>query len=306
MARENANTRGNGLLKIVGMMTVRDEEDILEESGIAAARAYDWVLAVDCGSTDRTPELLQRLSERFENFVTLGSIEPMTSMQVKRHIWSAFRRQMRNQDWWGFADADEFVDPKALREVTAYATKRFHDHIYGEHVNFYYTSSDYEKWQSGQETLESRSLPISERRRYYRFHTQQIRLFRNLPWLRWNEDSAFPKNLSCLSDRRILYRHYQYRDPAQIERRIAIRRKEFHRSHPSNTHWLKDSLEDAISPSDDRTLQYDNGEGYVKDEALAPLRQQPVMKTFAKYYVNTLRGLTTLRKEERWFHAKLG
>ncbi|MBM9594011.1 glycosyltransferase family 2 protein [Roseitranquillus sediminis] len=290
-------------MKVIGIMTVRDEEDILLESATAAIKAYDVILSVDCGSEDNTPQILKDLAHQYKNFKFFGSIAPMTPMQVKRHIWSAHRKSFSHRDWWVFADADEFLNVEQVRPRLMHASKILADHVNGEHVNYYYTNADHEKWLAGEENLQSRSLSITKRRRYYRYHTQQIRFFHNLPWLRWNVDSEFPSNLSNLSDRNIQFRHYQYRDVPQIERRISIRRGEIHRTHGSNTHWMKDHLSEAISDVNDPALHLDVGRGYIKDPNLKSIARQNPLKTLAKYARSSIKGCLTAQVEENWFSA---
>ena len=287
-------------MKIIGMMTVRDEEDILEESLSHAAKIYDHVLCVDCGSLDTSPNIIKRLAFKYENVHFLRKLPPMTPMQVKRHIWSAFRKRLSSEDWWVFADADEFVSDNA-REVLGYSLAHQFDHVDGEHVNFYFTEADRRRELSQEPEIIS-AVSVRERLNYYRYHTHQLRFFRNLPWLRWNFDSSTPQFLSSRSDLRVQFIHYQYRNLNQIERRIKIRQEEYHRSDPADIHWRISRVDDAISADDDAALRfYEKGVPFIRDAALpSPLKESTAKRT-ARYAKNIVHGLLAKRSEEKWF-----
>ena len=277
--------------RVVGLMTVRDEEDILEESLSHAASMYDDVLVVDCGSLDGSSKIIESMSRRHEKINFMGKTPPATPEQIKRHIWRSFRRRMRWRDWWCFADADEFVEP-GYRKTLLRARPHFCDHAFGESVNFYYKNSEYER-DAAVPVAALRADSIRKRRRFYRYHTSQIRFFRNLPWIRWDSDTATPSNLSCPASDRIRFYHYQYRDPKQLKVRISIRRQEYHNSDPSNLHWLKDSVQDALSDDADPTLRYlEDGAAPVRDDTLPSQQEtQPHLKSAAKYAYNMLYGI---------------
>lgn len=285
--------------RVIGMMTARDEEDILAESLTYAASRYDHVLFVDCGSVDRTADIARQISRKKENVHFLGSIEPATSMQVKRHIWNSFRHRFRWMDWWCFADADEFVDER-YREVIQSRDVAYCDHVIGEHVNFYYKVSEY-KADSRQSIRNIRAQSVRERRKFYRYHTKQIRFFRNLPWLRWNFDAPIPNYLSYPSEKRVQFLHYQYRDPAQVKKRIEIRKSEYYRTDPVNLHWCKSDVYDALSCDEDKKLLFNNGSGFVIDQNLSLETKQAIVKTILKYSFNICAGLLSYRFKEKRF-----
>lgn len=279
-------------VRVFGMMTVRDEEDIIEESLSHAAAMFDTVLVVDCGSSDGTPIIAKRIATQNENVKFVASIEPATSMQVKRHIWAHFKNTLSWSDWWCFADADEFIDAK-YREILYSPNMKLCDHIIGEHVNFYYKKKEYIEDLS-EDIEELRRISVRERRKFYRYHTKQVRFFRNLPWLKWNGDAPLPDFLSCPAPKRIRFYHYQYRDPKQIASRVEIRKKEYYRSDPSNLHWLKKDARDALSEDDDKTLNLlGTMQEPVKDLSLVDEKRQKYLKTIAKYAKNILTGIST-------------
>jgi hypothetical protein len=95
-------------------------------------------------------------------------------------------------------------------------------------------------------------MPIFERRRYYLINWQEPRLFRNQAGPGWDVkiNNGVPNGLKRVWQRRVLNRHYQYRDPVQIEKRLKLRfgHSSF-RAHVTSTDWKS-----AIS--DSRKLNY--------------------------------------------------
>src|SRR5690606_21775188 len=145
--------------------------------------------------------------------------------------YEAIHRELTDRDWWLVLDADELLaeDP---RPVIEQATRAGADVINAWQIQFYYTEKDQEAWLAGRD---DRDRPISERRRYYRIDWQEPRLFRNqtepdvifrqskllesdTPWGR-----SIRRRKGTVFRRRIMNRHYQYRDPVQIEKRLALR-----------------------------------------------------------------------------------
>ncbi len=89
-------------------------------------------------------------------------------------------------------------------------------------IQYYFMELDEQAWLEGRD---KRELSIFERRRYYLINWQEPRLFRNQRGKTWNENVAnfVPDGLTKVFKRRILNRHYQFRDPEQIKKRLALR-----------------------------------------------------------------------------------
>jgi hypothetical protein len=125
-------------------------------------------------------------------------------------------------------------------------------------------------------------------------HTSQIRLFRNLPWLRWNNDTPFPDNLAKPATERPIYLHYQYRDIPQIKLRFETRRnilatQDFIQENP---HWFREEVKQVISKDNDPTLrEYKPEKCFEPDDHLPKLAYQGRSKSIAKYILSILKGL---------------
>ena len=92
-----------------------------------------------------------------------------------------------------------------------------------KHVQFYYTDKDHEEWLAGRESLADRARPIGERRRYYRVNSTEPRFFMHRDSLQWDERFPWPHRLGVYARERIFVRHYQFRDPVQMEQRVKDR-----------------------------------------------------------------------------------
>jgi hypothetical protein len=282
--------------RLIGMTTARNEADIIEECLAHAANHLDLCLVVDCGSTDDTVRRIAETCAVHSHIVYLGCVGPQVAEQVRRHIWGTMRPVLTAEDWWMVADADEFVED-ALHHKLESAHRERADHIFSLHANFYYTEADAAAWREERETLADRMRPIADRRLYYRMHTTQPRLFRNLPWLRWNEDTSFPHRLAKPASERVVFRHYQYRDLAQIEARVALRKNtaasvNFRRENP---HWFnKRGADDAVCRETGLQLR-DGSQAFIIDPQMPELPRQGWFKSAAKY---------TLARYEGWLTAQ--
>lgn len=278
--------------RLFGMMTVRNEGDVVGEALKRAAAFHERIYVVDCGSTDDSIEVVKRCATDCPNIRYLGTVGPHHSRQVKRHIWVRFRREIGWGSWWSVVDADEFLheDPAP---VISQAEGELADHIFAIFANFYLTKAEAAAWHGGSEGLADRSRSIAERRRLYRMHTTQIRMFRNLPWHWWNSDVHHPKFLAKPCTRRLVYRHYQYRDPVQIQQRIDTRREWVgdRAVITDNPHWDRVRAQQAFHDDNDPSLRlYQPGGALVPDPLVADHQLgQTLRRSVAKYAYAVLR-----------------
>src|SRR5437763_2052549 len=106
-------------VKVVGLYVVRNEEDLLEVNlRHHFSTAIDAAIAIDNGSSDRTLEVLLRLSEEFPILV---ASEPGPYRQSEKMTRMARLAAHQGADWVLPIDADEFWTgvESPLREVLA-------------------------------------------------------------------------------------------------------------------------------------------------------------------------------------------
>jgi glycosyltransferase involved in cell wall biosynthesis len=291
-------------MQLIGMMTVRNEDDIVEQCLVQACKYHDLIFVCDCGSDDKTVDIVKSFTAKSSQVVFLGEVGTRHSRQVKHHIWCKFKKQFDYTAWWSVVDADEFLEEDPKLYITK-AEAELADHIFAKIANFYFTDLELDNWINGRETLDDRQRPINERRIYYRMHTSQVRMFRNLPWLRWNEDTHLPLFLAKPATKRPVYRHYQYRDPLQMEKRILTRRDWLGDSaiNLDNPHWNKSTYMEAISSTNDPHLKKasKNSDLESDPDLPTPNKSQSFFKTFTKYTYALIKGMTTRQSQDTLF-----
>lgn len=206
--------------KIYGLCVLKNEDDIIQQTLTYATRYCDRIFVLDNGSTDDTWQIVQALGNENRAIVPVGRTDEPFERGLRATLYNAVRAKLSHRDWWLVLDADEFLaeDPRPIIDGAEAAGA---DNISTWQIQFYFTDLDLHLWEQGRD---SRDTPIFERRRHYLIDWQEPRLFRNDPDRDWEPNSpTFPQWLSRLHTTRILNRHYQYRDPPQIDKRLRLR-----------------------------------------------------------------------------------
>lgn len=218
-------------MKIYAICLVKNEDDVIEQTLRHAARFCDRIFVIDNGSTDQTWDIVQSLQKQHEQIVPFMQTVDRYDEGMRWFAYDAQHRELSDNDWWLVLDADELLaeDP---RPVIASAIRQEADVINAWQIQFYFTEKDYAEWEAGRD---DRRTPIFERRRYYRIDWQEPRLFRNqtrrntifrqsklleanTPWA-----SEIVRTKGKVARRRVFNRHFQYRDPSQITKRLELR-----------------------------------------------------------------------------------
>jgi glycosyltransferase involved in cell wall biosynthesis len=270
-------------VRLFATCVIKNEIDIVQETLSAATQWCDVLYVHDTGSTDGTWEAVNDLASRFEQIVPYKREERLFHGDIRGDTFACYRLQAEEGDWWCPLDADEIYidDPRIfLAEM---------DPVYGvvwsSCFEFMFTDKDHDRY-SQDPSLYANDVPIGERIRYcanswsesrfYRFRKDQIWQSRPTPC-----DRTYP--------RRIRYRHYQYRSPRQIQKRLDTRlpalRAGLHFRHERREHWAQYSRRAAellaqgyTGPAtweerivDSSSLHYDAHDGqFIADEAALP------------------------------------
>ncbi len=209
-------------MKLRGIMLVKNEEDIIRYSLEHAAHQFDSIHIIDNGSDDRTWDRVQEVAKQFSNIKPFEKVTKAFRDGLRCLPFNAFKDDAVRGDWWCRLDGDEIYldDPKSFLSQVAW----YHHVVWSCHLNFYLTEQDL-SWLNELETLES--LPEfneSLHLLFYRCNFSEPRFFRHHPRLKWTEDMSWPKNMGVAAPQRIRVRHYQYRSPHQIDKRLSTRR----------------------------------------------------------------------------------
>lgn len=246
-------------MKIHGLCILKDEGDIVETSLVRALDWCDHIYVFDNGSTDGTWEKVQALAKAHPGIVAFKQDAVPFRDALRADIFNAFRHNASEGDWWCRFDSDEiYIDnPRIfLSKIPAR-----YGAVSSASFNYYFTEKDAAAWEADPADFERQT--IEDRLRYYLAHWGEPRFFRHDPSMEWNNDGqGFPDKLfrTPFYPTRIWLKHYQYRSPGQIERRLKARWASVQRgtfAHESVGNWAG-----AIERS--RTSKTSFGESHPK------------------------------------------
>lgn len=201
-----------------GICLVKNEEDIIAQSLQHAARFCDRIFVIDNGSTDSTWPIVQGLHRENAAIVPFCQIFKPFHHRMRSIVYNDIRSELNEDDWWLSLDADEFMDEDP-QPVIRQAMAEQADLIRSWQVQFYFTEIDRRQWENGHD---DRRRHVFDRRRHYLINWQEKRLFRNKKGLVWTKSNT-PEGLGKACTRRIFNRHYAFRDPEQIQKRLQTR-----------------------------------------------------------------------------------
>jgi glycosyltransferase involved in cell wall biosynthesis len=249
--RNQRPEEGVGLARIHGICLVKNEDDIIAQSLTFAAPFCERIYVIDNGSTDDTWTIVNDLAREHGRIVPFEQTREPYGDWLRARVFNEMHRKLSEEDWWLILDADEFFveDPRTAVEV---ALRQRADVVAAWQIQFYFTEKDLEAWTRGEDIRET---PIFSRRRYYQINWQEPRLFRNRRLRPWDISASIklPDGPHQMSAYRPFNRHYQFRDPAQMEKRLALRYGHALFPHVHSPEW-RDQIRDA------RTLNYHRDE----------------------------------------------
>jgi hypothetical protein len=202
-------------VKILAMMLVKDERDVVPAC-IERARSWaDRIIVLDNGSSDGTWEYITENAD--EQLIAWKQTTENFRRSFRADMFNAFRHLASPGDWWAKVDADEFFyeDPrKFLAGVPWWA-----DVVHKRTIDFVLTEEDVEEHEfSGEFTADREKI------RYYRVNKKTARrFFRHRKNLKWPGSEQAPVNAGVSAPEPITVLHYQLRSPEQIQRRLDVR-----------------------------------------------------------------------------------
>jgi len=257
---------------------VRDEIDVLKHTLEAALEWARIIYVSDNGSTDGTWELLQDYGSRHPKIVlTERELGPYREA-VWAEMANEFATEAREDDWWCRLDADEiYIDDP--RQVLARVPPR-EKIVWSASVQYYFTDVDLAAYRRNPRRFTEEWDPSLLR--HYSANWSEPRFVRHDPGVDWS--GTWPENFYQLRSarRRIRLRHYQYRSPPQIQRRMSLRLRSPEKMfrHEKTKGWLTGGLsqEDLVWPNTTQAeedlwrtrivradaLDYDDGESALR------------------------------------------
>ncbi len=209
------------MMKIHCLCLVRDEADILGHTLDAALAWAHGIYVLDNGSTDGTWELLQDYARRYPQVVLVGREYGPYRTALWGQIANQFTGDAEPGDWWCRLDADELYvdDPREFLTKVHPNDQR----VYSASIEYLFTDIDLAAYEQDPSRYVDEWQP--ERMRFYLANWSEPRFVRHTPGVSWKD--AWPPGFRNMrpAPKRIRLRHFQYRSPPQIERRVRLRRR---------------------------------------------------------------------------------
>ncbi len=208
--------------RIAILMLVKDEADIVKESMTENLKYTDLLLVLDTGSTDGTAEICEEMLGRD----AVRKTRQLYSETLRNRLIEWAADLLSHRDWLFLMDADEFFDQDPRPFVLA-ADRYGAFSMKVRLAQFYLTHQDLERLNANPRGEGSR--PIKDRLLWYSLNWTEIQGCRNLPGIACLENEPCPTRWERGSLRTRIWqpgpiaRHYQFRTPEQIQRRLDIR-----------------------------------------------------------------------------------
>jgi hypothetical protein len=240
-------------MRIFGIMLIKDEADVIRYTIEAALSWIDRIFVLDNGSTDGTWEIVNDFAG--EQVVPWKQDTRTYSNALRSEVFEQFRSEATDGDWWCYKmDSDEFYldDPRAfLANVPSYCHV-----VYKRSIDYVLTLEDIEQYRFTGDFGQDR-----KKIRYF-FPTaySEPRFFRHRSRLEWPKDRKSPKFMGIPHAQPITVRHFQWRSPEQMQKRIDARLsiprdkrgKPF--KHIRNNNWREALYDPETLECDDGTV----------------------------------------------------
>jgi glycosyltransferase involved in cell wall biosynthesis len=220
---------------IHGLCVVKNEADIIAQTLRAATGWCDRIYVLDNGSRDGTWETVQALAEDLPSIRPYRQDPRPFEDSIRGDILRAHLNLANIRDWWCILDADEFYidDPRVF---LARVPRRYNG-VWMQRYEYLFTDADLAAYEQHPE-LYADTVPIEDRLRYYVVgEYSELRFFRHSRKLMDVPGQA----LYPIYPRRIRLKHFAYRSPAQIQRRLETRLEPMQRGifpHEKRANWL--------------------------------------------------------------------
>lgn len=253
-------------MKLFGICLVKNEEDIVAESLNKAAQWCDCIFVYDTGSSDRTWAVVKALArEKPDNIFAFRQRDQPFSDEIRAEVFNERRDLAEDGDWWCRLDADEIYIDNPRGFLTGVPSA--YNVVHNLSLQYYFTEEDERAWLENPQQMNA--TPVEARMRYYVCNHSEARFFRYRRRLQWLT-GPWPRHMGLVYPARIRLKHFQYRSPAQIARRLQTRMEAIRSGYkPFASYDEVANWRDKIVPS--ATLHQDDGSGeYIIDPVRLP------------------------------------
>jgi len=242
-------------MRIFGLCLVKNEADIIRTSLRESALWCDRIFVFDNGSTDATWDLVREAAASDARVIAWKQDTRPFDDALRAQIFAAHRHEARAGDWWCRLDADEFYadDPRAFLSRVSPANHV----VWGAWLQYFLTAGDLARFSPADEAAPPEMTPALLPR-FFQMKGGEARFFRHRDRLVWG-GGAWPEHLGVIEPRRIRVKHFQYRSPAQIQRRLDTRRAAAAAGWQHFAHSTQESWRDKIADAATLTLDHRDG-----------------------------------------------
>jgi len=260
---------------------VKNEGDIIRHCLTEARRWADYIYVLDNGSSDNTWDEVLAIAD--DHVIPWKRHDMPFQESLRAEIFDAFRGKARPGDWWCQLDGDEFYTLHDPRAFLAGLPRKVHA-VSSIYVQYYLTRDDLVSIDF--------SLPIElilPQIRHYKADHCEPKWFRHRNRLRWQMDQGRPSHLGVMARRQMLMRHYKYRSPEQIQRRLDTRRQARARGFSGwECNATDETWQDKVV-SDQATLHYDRADGnIIVEQGIAASHIEPLHRRVFKAAMHNL------------------
>ncbi len=264
--------------KIHSICVVKNEGDIIEHCLQQAAQWSDYIYVYDGESTDDTWEKV--LGMQSEKIIPWKRHNKVFQECLRGEVFNAFKHQAQDGDWWCRLDADEFYI-ESPRDFLARVKAQYHV-VWGIAIEYYLTHEDHNSLDF--------TLPIPQllpQLKHYKAENSEARFFRHRTGVVWHDEhAAWPKHMGVVNRERILYKHYKYRTPFQIQQRLDTRRESRARGFEGWEHAVEMDWREKLVNSQE--LHFDNKNNYQIDKTKLTNHLESFSKRTLKKVMHTV------------------
>jgi len=267
---------------IRALCLVKNEADIIAHSLSEARRWADYIYVFDNGSTDNTWEKVLAIGD--DHIIPWKREDKPFQESLRAELFQAFRSTARDGDWWCQLDADEFYNIQSPRTFLAELPPHVQA-VSSIYVQYYITSEDLAEIDFARPVEQ-----VLPRLRHYRADHCEPKFFRHRDRLVWDVNQGRPRHMGVMARRQILLRHYQYRSPQQIQRRLDTRLQARQRGFPGwGWEHATENWEDKIAQPN-AGLHCDNGNGNcIVEPGIATRHLEPLPRRLLKRVMHGLK-----------------
>ncbi|HEX2838882.1 MAG TPA: glycosyltransferase family 2 protein [Phycisphaerales bacterium] len=241
-------------------LLVRNEADILPQTLPHLLEFCGAVHVLDTGSTDGSWDLVREMALREKRLRPFASAPLTGDVSLRGVMFEAVRGTMRDGDWFGRVDADEFYHVPPPEFVDRFVTRR-EGRVFAQHYDFPMTRSLWEEWNRSPTSPTTVTTPADIRaaRRQFIVDTRMwfdARWFRFRRGMRWAPGQPNPFNPGLAARVRIPVLHYRWRNLPQVLDRLS-NRAEMAKMDPHGEHWTQADPESwVVADNDPRLLSW--------------------------------------------------